>query len=93
MEENNIDDMRLWLVIILIVAAVFSWRQHREVRQLKGEVETYQSLYENASSRVDDYADALQEANNNIEEAQSYSGESYEEMEEALENLSTVSEP
>ncbi|OGL81172.1 hypothetical protein A3B21_02690 [Candidatus Uhrbacteria bacterium RIFCSPLOWO2_01_FULL_47_24] len=93
MAEDNIDDMRLWLVIILIVAAVFSWRQHREIKQLKNEVTTYQSLYENASSRADDYADALQEANNNIEEAQDYSGGSYDEMEEALENLSTVSEP
>lgn len=50
------------------------------------------SLYD-SETNLNDYRDALDEANNNIEEAKIYSGSSYDDMEYALYNLDTVSEP
>jgi hypothetical protein len=44
-------------------------------------------------SIVDEYQSALEEANSNIENAQSYAWSDYEEMGYALDNLQTVSEP
>ncbi len=43
--------------------------------------------------KLDAYRTALEEANNNIEDAQSWAGDSYEDMEDILLNLETVPEP
>ena len=44
-------------------------------------------------SQLEKYKSALEEVNNNIEDAKSSAWGSYDEMGEALDNLETVSEP
>lgn len=55
-----------------------------QVADLQDKVDGLQSALDEANSNIDD-------ANSEIDSAKSYSGESYEEMEEAISNLDTVS--
>lgn len=55
-----------------------------EVADLQDKVDNLQSALEEANSNIDN-------ANSEIENAKGYSGSSYEEMVDALDNLSTVS--
>ena len=71
-----------------------------KLRDAKNLVIEYQDALQEANDnleaaeiRLNEYQDALQEANDNIDEAKNYTWESYQEMGEALENLSTVDEP
>lgn len=78
------------IFIILLVAGVLLWRNHNTIVAQQSEINDYQS-------QLDDYQNALDEANNNIDEAngyiedaQGYAWSSYDEMGQALENLTTV---
>ena len=69
-----------WLYISLIALSILFWRgQHN----LRGQLE----LSRDELSSCEDYLD---QANSNIEDAQSYAWSSYEEMGYALDNLETV---
>ncbi len=75
------------LIFILIVSIGMLWFKYDSLKNEKMHLEY----------RIDDYASALDEANDNIEEAnsniedaQNYAGEDYDDMEYALENLQTV---
>ena len=85
-EENS----KTIIFIILVIAGIWLWQNHKTITDLKSQVEEYQN-------EADDYRYALNEANSNIEEAnsyiedaQSYAWSSYDEMGWALDNLSTV---
>ena len=81
-----------WL-IILIIAAVWMFSLYGDIRELKSELYVSQSIYNHCSDRLIDYQDALQEANDNIENAQSYAWSNYYDMGYALDDLQTVDEP
>lgn len=92
MEENN----NSWWIWILIIAVVWSLFFHKQ----KYEGMTAEEWYnENSSTQetLQNYKDALEEANNNIEEAnsniedaQGMAWESYDDMGYTLEDLNTV---
>ena len=90
-----------WIVaVILGIILFFAWdgnssneeelsAAHEEISSLESRIEDYQSALSEANSTIE-------ELNSDIEFAQSYSGSSYEEMVDALDNLQTretVSEP
>lgn len=79
--------------IIIIIALILGFFLYREINELKQKNLISEELYENCSSRLVDYQDALQEANDNIENAQSYAWSSYDDMGYALDDLQTVNEP
>ena len=101
-EENKLN----WIggiIIILIIGAIIWW--FSGAGKYEGETAEYwfdeydaeTARVEELENRLSDFEAALEEANDNIEEAnsqiseaQSYAWESYTEMGEALENLSTV---
>jgi len=75
------------IIAVLILGLLILGKFYKDLR----------SENEELSSLVDDYEYSLDEANDNIEDANStiedagaYAWESYEEMGEALENMSTV---
>ncbi len=89
----------IWITVIVgicVVLVIFS-----NIGRYEGETaEARYNEYEDAEARVkeleyqvSDYEDALQQANSNIKKAKGYSGSSYQDMENALYNLKTVSEP
>lgn len=91
MEENH--NWWIWILIIIIVWSIFFHKQKYEGMTAK---EWYnKNLY--TQETLQDYKDALEEANNNIEEvnysiedAQGMAWESYDDMGYTLENLTTV---
>lgn len=95
-QENN----KTWLVIFLIIISIWFWQDHNKLTQ---EVTSLQGEVDDLDYRISLYADALERANSNIEEAnsiiddaQTYTWSSYEKMGEALDNLimaDTVPEP
>jgi len=95
--ENN--DSKNWLTIIFIIAFVWAIFFHKDKYEgLTAEDWFYEYDYqiarnEELESRLSEYQDAFQEANDNIEEAKWYAWESYEEMGEALDYLDIVPEP
>jgi len=100
MEENN--EPKGWLTIILVIALIWAIFFHKD--KYEGQTaEEWFNYYDYEVAINDELRDALQEANYNIEEANSmiddakwYAWESYEEMGEALDsldNVETVSEP
>lgn len=74
MENNN------WVFGILIILSIWFWRDHHK---LKNQVESLQSELAYTES-------ALDQANSNIEEAQSWAWGSYDDMGMALDDLETV---
>ena len=76
--------------IAIMAVGILFWNNHRTITNLRSEVSEYKGeLY--------DYEDALDEANSNIEDAnlyiedaQSYAWSSYDDMGDALDNLTTV---
>ncbi|OGZ67096.1 MAG: hypothetical protein A3D35_01540 [Candidatus Staskawiczbacteria bacterium RIFCSPHIGHO2_02_FULL_34_9] len=81
------------LLIILIITVVWISFLYGDIKELKSEIDSSNYLYDNCSNRLIDYQDALQEANYNIENAQSYAWSSYYDMGYALDDLQTVDEP
>lgn len=83
--------------IIIVVLVVFLFILGQKYKALRSENEDLSAENEDLSSLVDEYDYSLSEANDNIEEAnsiiedaQGYAWSSYEEMGEALDNLTTV---
>ncbi len=76
-----------WAVIGLVVISLLFWRDHHK---LTNQIDSLNDEVSSLESEKNSYSDALDEANSNIEDAQSYAWSSYEEMGDALDNLSTV---
>jgi methyl-accepting chemotaxis protein len=77
------------LIIILLILGQKYKAQKAENEQLSGLVDEYSDSLRQAN-------DNIEEANSYIEDAQGYAWSSYQEMGEALENLTavdTISEP
>lgn len=75
------------LIFILIIAFGMLWFKYDKLKKenfnLNDEIENYNQALNEAN-------DNIEQANSNIEDAQGYAGESYDDMESALENLETV---
>ncbi len=69
-----------YIVFVLVLIVVFGWFKYKKLEK-KNEVLQYS---------LSSYVDSLNQANQNIEDAQSQAWSSYDEMGEALDNLSTV---
>lgn len=88
MEENN----NSWLVTVLVIALVWALFFHKQ--KYDGQTaEQWFNDYDSEVSLNEDYKNALQDANSNIEEAKSSAWETYDDMGNALDRLDTVSEP
>ena len=96
MEDGNGNH---WLTTILVIALVWAIFFHKDKYEGQSAEEWFNEydyqvgVNEELENKLSDYQDALQEANDNIEEAKWYAWESYEEMGEALDYLDTVPEP
>ena len=94
-EENG----NHWLAIILVIALVWviffqkDKYEGQTAEEWFNEYDYQVAQKEELESRLDDYKDALQKANDNIDEAKWYTWGPYDEMGEALDNLSGVTEP
>lgn len=73
--------------ILLIVVSIWFWSDHRSLSE---EVSRLNDQIDSLDYKVSTYSDALDEANSNIEDAQSYAWSSYNDMGDALDNLKTV---
>jgi hypothetical protein len=81
-----------WVIGIAIIWFIFSFIG--SFGKYEGlSAEEWFNRYDEADARVINLQDALEQANSNIEDAKYYSGESYEDMEYALDSLETVEEP
>ena len=76
-----------WILILLIILSIWFWRDHRN---LTSRVESLQDEVADLDDKANSYSDALDQANSNIEDAQSYAWSSYDDMGYALDNLETV---
>lgn len=71
------------IIIIFIIFLINHNKLTNEIHSLKNEMNDLE--YDNYA-----YSEALDRANSNIEDAQSYAWSTYEEMGDALDNLETV---
>lgn len=75
------------LLFALLVIFIFSWLKYNNLKEeniiLTDQVDEYQYALDQANENID-------EANSMIENAQGYAWSSYQEMGEALDNLETV---
>jgi len=67
-------------MVFLIIISLWFWHDHSKLNQEISELQDENSSLE----------DALDQANSNIEEAQSYAWSSYDDMGYVLDNLETV---
>lgn len=88
-----------WFMYFLIGALVLLFFFHEDTYEGQTAKEWFNAYdYETARSeelenRLTDYQTALEEANQEIEDAKWYAWESYEDMGDALDSLDTVPEP
>lgn len=78
-----------WFVIISLILGVFYVQQSRDIRSLKEDVQSHAAQSQFYRREMVNCQDSLEQANQNIESARGYAGSSYEEMNDALENLET----
>ena len=75
------------LSVILLIILIFVWARYKDLKREMAEsadlVDEYQYALEQANENID-------EANSIIEDAQGYAWSSYEEMGDVLDNLTTV---
>jgi len=90
MDIENQNNKKGLIILIIVIAAIWIWNNHKTITRLEND-----NYY--LEEQLNDYQVALREANDNIEEAnsyiedaQGYTWSSYEEMGEALDNLTTV---
>ncbi len=76
-----------WIFVVLVVLSIWFWRDHHN---LITQIQTLQDEMSGFENEVSSYSDALDQANSNIEDAQSYAWSSYDDMGYALDNLETV---
>lgn len=91
------------VLVIILIAGIWLWNDHQEINKLKSENSALESDNRYLTMRANNFSDALDEANNNIEEgntniinAQSAMWGTYDDMGYALEELTqidTVSSP
>jgi len=84
------------IIVVILIAGIWIWSLYGDIKELKNEnfylqdsLSSYQYALEEANNNID-------EANSIIEDAQNYAWANYEEMGYALENLytvDTISEP
>ena len=95
MEENG----QGWIIALLVGVLVWAIFFHKDTYEGQTAEEWFNAYdYETArneelENRLSDYQTALEEANNNIDDAKWYAWESYEDMGDALDSLDTVPEP
>lgn len=99
MEENN---NQIWIIVVLVGVLIWAIFFHQNTYEGQTAEEWFDE-YDYQVSQNEEYKNALEEANSNIDVANSmienakwYSWESYEEMGDALDSLETidtVSEP
>ncbi|KKS52542.1 MAG: hypothetical protein UV19_C0018G0003 [Parcubacteria group bacterium GW2011_GWA2_42_28] len=96
MEDNDKSPWFIIILVIMLIWSIFFYKDKYEGQTAEewfNEYDYQVAVNENLESRLSDYQDVLQEANNNIDEAKWYAWESYDEMGEALDNLDTVFDP
>jgi hypothetical protein len=76
-----------WAVVGLIIMSLLFWKDHKE---LNNEINGLSDQVVNLEYERNSYESALDQANLNIEDAQSYAWSSYDDMGYALDNLETV---
>lgn len=76
-----------WFFVFLIILSIWFWRDHHKLNK---QVESLQDEVYEFEQKANSYSDALDQANSNIEDAQSYAWSSYDDMGYALDNLETV---
>lgn len=76
-----------WIFILLVILSIWFWRDHHN---LTSRIESLQDEVADLDDKTNSYSDALDQANSNIEDAQSYAWSSYDDMGDALDNLETV---
>jgi len=76
-----------WIFILLVILSIWFWKDHHN---LTSRVESLQDEVADLDDKANSYSDALDQANSNIEDAQSYAWSSYDDMGYALDNLETV---
>jgi len=95
MEENG----QGWIIAFLVGALIWAFFFQDNKYEGRAAEEWFNAYdYETArneelENRVSDYQTALEEANQEIEDAKWYAWESYEDMGDALDSLDTVPEP
>lgn len=87
MEEKH--SLWVWWGII-IIAAIWIWRDHNEMIRLEQEKTYLEERIEEYRQALEDANNNIEEANSNIEEAKSNAWETYEDMGNALDNIDTV---
>lgn len=80
-------EKRNWFFWVLIIISIWFWRDHHK---LTNQIELLREESYEFERKTRFYSDALDQANSNIEDAQSYAWESYDEMGYALDSLETV---
>jgi len=82
------------IIILLIITTSVLFFSGCSIGKYSGlTAEEWANQTNSCEYKLNNYKTALDEANDNIKDAQSYVGESYEDMEWALLNLSSVAEP
>ncbi|MDP1706315.1 MAG: hypothetical protein Q8L36_00655 [bacterium] len=76
-----------WPFVFLIILSIWFWRDHHKLNE---QVELLQDGVYEFEQKANSYSDALDQANSNIEDAQSYAWSSYDDMGYVLDNLETV---
>jgi len=66
-----------WIFILLVILSIWFWRDHHN---LTSRVESLQDEVADLDDKANSYSDALDQANSNIEDAQSYAWSSYDDI-------------
>ena len=80
-----------WGLFAASVLYVFSLRN--DIADLRTQVDMLHDNLSDREHKVSELREALEEANTKIRDAQSYVGSSYQEQQDALEDLEEVEEP
>ncbi len=84
MDNNNSNHG--WIIVLVIVLAYFVIHSHN----LQSQVDRLESTVSDYSSALDEANNNIDEANTSIEDAQGTAWSSYDEMGQALDNLTAV---
>ena len=75
-----------WFIVLIIVSIWF----YRDYQKLNTKIDNLNDEIASLEDERNSYEDALDQANSNIEDAQSYAWSAYHDMGYALDNLETV---
>ena len=85
--NNNI---KIWLFIILLIAGVWIYKNTKTINDLRSDNQQLEDELADSQYSLEQANSNIEEANSSIEEAQGSAWGTYEEMGEALDNLTTV---